>query len=77
MRDAFILSAVIICLSLTGCAVHQATESDMARWHGFLESERVKSAELTPLTRCYQRGNGPIKCYDTAWENSEKRLFHE
>lgn len=27
MRDTFILSAVIICLSLTGCAVHRRIEA--------------------------------------------------
>jgi hypothetical protein len=58
------LLLLVTCFALSGCSIRRATESDLARWHGFRESERVPSAETRFHNRCYQHKGQAILCYD-------------
>lgn len=68
MKQLLLLTLLLTC----GCA-NRYTENDVARWHGYQESERVPSAELgrVPVTRCYQgKHDESPKCF---WISEEGR----
>jgi hypothetical protein len=66
------LTAVLLIL-LTGCAI-RATENDVSRWHGYLASERVQSAEKQPQNRCYAHPREEVRCFDL---NAETDVNYE
>ena len=54
--------AILLVLLTTGCAI-RATESDVARWHGFKLSERRADHETRVDERCYSHDGGTVYCY--------------
>jgi hypothetical protein len=60
------LTLALLLLMMTGCAI-RATESDVARWHGFRLDERVPEFEHNDHERCYMHSAPPLRyatCYD-------------